>query len=134
MKAILVILIVLLFVGCNPQQGSSGSTSSSSTANQSISDKSKLTADRAQRTVNLFVQHHEGSIQVRGVREIPSENSAIADLDISGVMVPSAWGPPHPYNGPGVATFSHYTDGRWVLTKIQVSNEYHWWTLEASVD
>jgi hypothetical protein len=133
--AALLILVVLAFVyyyqlsrSKNPAASGSGAGS------QAASDKGSLTTVRAQKTVNLFVQHHEGSIQVRGVREIPQQNSAVADLDISGLLIPGVGTTPHPYSGPGIATFSHYTDGRWALTRIQVTNDYFWWDIQDTVE
>jgi len=40
------------------------------------------------------------------------------------------------YSGPGEATFSHFTDGRWLLTKISTSegiNSFTWDNLNIEV-
>ena len=48
--------------------------------------------------------------RVVGVQEVPSDNTATAELDMSA--------PP-----PGYATFVHFTDGRWVMTTVQWKGE-----------
>lgn len=58
------------------------------------------------------------TIKVLGIRELPAENRAIADLDLSGF----AWrqgGQIRWTKLPGVAHFSYYSNGRWVLTSIE---------------
>ena len=87
-----------------------------------------------------------GSVKVRGVREIPPENSAVADLQFEsfeypvsfegGLMEARKFKPPKPsgsaipppsemfpprkvtYSKDGRAVLSKYTDGRWVLKSV----------------
>lgn len=59
------------------------------------------------------------AVKVSGVRDIPAESSAIADLDMTqlywdtdGILrLPSK-------SASGQASFKHYTDGRWVLASV----------------
>lgn len=87
-----------------------------------------------------------GSVRVRGIREIPQENIAVADLQFEGFEYPVSFEggllrakdfkPPKPsgaaipppsemfpprkvsYSKDGRATLSKYTDGRWVLKSV----------------
>jgi len=62
---------------------------------------------------------------VGGVREIPAENSAVAELNISNLSyTSSSTGQQHTYSGKGTAIFSRYTDGSWVLSKIEIGDFY----------
>ena len=98
-------------------------------------DGGKLTNDKAQKAIDAFQGSDSGSIVVIGVQEIPQENLAKASINFNNFQ----WQSSRPaslfsnslkeYSGPGVATFSHYNDGRWVLTRIETSNELEsvWW-------
>lgn len=58
------------------------------------------------------------TIKILGIRELPAENRAVADLDLRGF----AWrqgGRIHRTTLPGVAHFSYYSDGRWVFSSIE---------------
>jgi hypothetical protein len=107
---------------------------------------SPLTAASVQAAVNQAVAWTQtgGSITVVGVREVPGQNAAAADLqfnnfqynaDFMSVPKPKSertpagnpavvYIPPSAsrnflnYSGQGVASMTHYTDGRWVLTRI----------------
>tara|TARA_R110002124_G_scaffold153244_2_gene320281 strand:+ start:19438 stop:19689 length:252 start_codon:yes stop_codon:yes gene_type:complete len=67
---------------------------------------------------------------VNGVREIPQQNAAVADLTLTNfvynlpkndAITAYAMGPgggQRTYSGTATATFIHYTNGRWVLNRI----------------
>ncbi len=57
-------------------------------------------------------------VRVLGVQELSAQSEATADLDMSGF----AWGPSDSVRTTtslGKAYFTHYNDGRWVLSKVQ---------------
>ena len=76
----------------------------------------KLTTQRVQQTLG---QWSNGGIVVTGVQEIPQQNAASATLLFSNFNVrqQGLFGGTitRAYTGPGEATLTHYTDGRWVL-------------------
>lgn len=103
----------------------------------------QLTTASVQAAVNQVVAWTQkgGSVTVLGVREIPVQNQATADLRFNNFQYnatgfthepraknettptgdyvpPSAERHVATYSGPGVATLTHYNDGRWVLTTI----------------
>ena len=82
-------------------------------------DSRTLTADNAQDALNRFASAN-GSGQIRikgGVREIPAQNSAVAELDVDGFSDQRG----RNYRGKrAVAGFSRYTDGRWSLTEVVI--------------
>lgn len=87
-----------------------------------------LTDARAQRVLSAFLD--TGKVQVNGVREIPQQNAATADLTLTNfvyilpkndAITAYAMGPGggrRTYSGKATAIFLHYTDGRWVLNRI----------------
>ncbi|HAG80606.1 MAG TPA: hypothetical protein DCL61_05415 [Cyanobacteria bacterium UBA12227] len=93
-------------------------------------DDGKLTNDKAQKAIDAFQGSDSGSIVVIGVQEIPQENLAKASINFNNFQWQSSRSNSlEEYSGHGVATFSHYNDGRWVLTKIETSNglDSIWW-------
>ena len=90
----------------------------------------KLTTQRAQQAVS---QWSGGGILVTGVQEIPQQNAATAAISFSNFNIRQQgfFGSTstRPYTGPGEATFTHYTDGRWVLVKVSTSEGFNsvWW-------
>jgi len=75
-------------------------------------------------------------VEVTGVQELPQENSARAVLNFQSAPINHSCPGERIYSGPGEATFSHYTDGRWVLTKISTSeaiNSFTWDNLNIEV-
>ena len=96
----------------------------------SFAGGSTLTNDRAKRAIDVWLAG-AGSDQVTGVLEIPAENSARVELILSNfkwhapkndAVTAYALGPGgeiRTYNGRATAIFVHYTDGRWVLQKIE---------------
>ena len=87
-----------------------------------------LTNARAQHVLSSFLR--PGQVKVNGVREIPQQNAAMVDLTITNfvynlpkndAITAYAMGPgggQRTYSGKATATFIHYTDGRWVLNRI----------------
>jgi len=90
----------------------------------------KLTTQRAQQALS---QWSGGGIMVTGVQEIPQQNAASAALSFSSFNVRQqgffGQTSTRAYTGPGEATFTHYTDGRWVLVKVTTSEGFNsvWW-------
>ena len=75
-----------------------------------------------------------GSESVRGIQEVASENAAVAQLSFSNLgynLRDQILGGQRSktYSGPGTAIFTHYNDGRWVLTKITIGQGFDivWW-------
>lgn len=111
------------------EEADSDSSAASRSKNTSAADNSSLlTTAAAQRAVDLALQIIKkkfGSLMtdnpkamVQGVRDLPQQNIAIADIAFadtaatcSGFPVKYSW-------NAGTATFKHYTDGRWILTEL----------------
>lgn len=100
----MLLTLLVICTGC----GSSGTRGSGA-----------LTREKAQKALNKALDGFikGGAVTVQGVREIPAENSAEADLNFQDFrwQAPLGLGS---FSGTGTAKFSHYSDGRWVLTKI----------------
>ncbi|KAF0247216.1 MAG: hypothetical protein FD167_3381 [bacterium] len=77
----------------------------------------RLTTQQAQRTLERW---SNGKFKVLGIKEIPEQNSATADFTVEGK---SYYDTGRVYNGPGVAVFSFYNDGRLVMTQVTLSQE-----------
>lgn len=140
--------------GCNKSQNGSyapsnpSSRSSSSSSTPSSTPNQGLTNSKVETAVADLLSDWRmgGSVSVRGIQEIPQQNSAVADLQFNsfeyGVTFeggllrkkdfkprkPSGDAIPHPdemfpqrkvtYSKDGKATFSKYNDGRWVLKEV----------------
>jgi hypothetical protein len=119
-----------------------------------------LTGDGVERAVRDFMSGFTkgGTIEVDGVRELPNENAATADLrfvnwvctttyegglskqspppetrDQFG-MPSTVFGPSlKTYNVRGQAVLKHYTDGRWMLTEVRVGSGLNTVTVSGSV-
>jgi hypothetical protein len=89
----------------------------------------RLTTSRAQATLNKWMASRAGKVEVLGVQEFPQQNNAKADLKFASLPVKDAiWGRADSYSGSGTAIFTHYTDGRWVLTEIDIPYQIStWW-------
>ena len=86
---------------------------------------------------------------VTGIQEVPQQNIATVYVTFSNfrfnrteqVFDPQRKGfyegpAPKTYSGPGIAVFTHYNDGRWVLTKVTTSQgplSTHWDGLSVEV-
>lgn len=99
--------------------------SHSSQPGSSASDAGKITTEKAQQALNQWITR-AGSGQVSivgGVREVPAENAATAELKFTKFVYQSSRTKQTlEYSGSGNATFMHYTDGRWVLSKVLVGD------------
>lgn len=127
-----VIVLVVLVVGVIALIIMGIYSSSSRSPIQTAFDNGKLTTDKAQRALNIWVK--SGSVSVRGIQEVASENAAVAQLSFSNLGYnlrdPILGGQRNKtYSGPGTAIFTHYNDGRWVLTKITIGQGFDvvWW-------
>jgi hypothetical protein len=93
--------------------------------------RGKLTNNMAEGALKRWAS--SGDVTVTGIQEIPQENAAKVDVTFSnfkfkstGIMGGKV---ERNYSGPGVAVFTHYNDGRWVLTKVSTSQGFDsvWW-------
>ncbi len=82
----------------------------------------KLTSQKAQSTIEKWAGGN-GSYQVQGVTEVTEKNAATVNFTVDGFKISSDLFGTRSYNGPGVAIFSHYNDGRWAMTTITFTNE-----------
>ena len=110
------LVLITLLLACAPQPSQTTITAS---------DTGKITTEKAQAALNQWVTS-AGSGQVSivgGVRELPTENAATAELKLTELTyVSSQTKQTRHYSGAGTATFMHYTDGRWVLSKVTVGD------------
>lgn len=115
MRALFLTLALLLSFACNTSRNYSGSSSSAGGTRES----GVLTRDKAQKALDKALEGSSkgGTVTVQGVRELPSENAAEAELNFQNFrwQAPLGLGS---YSGAGTARFSHYSDGRWVLSKV----------------
>jgi hypothetical protein len=98
-----------------------GCASQSSQQTSSASDAKRITTEKAQQALNQWIAHAgKGQVTiVGGVREVPAENAATAELKFTNFVYQSSKTKQAlQYSGSGNATFMHYTDGRWVLSKV----------------
>ena len=120
-----------------------------------------LTNPSVQNTVDSFMRGFTkgGSIIVEGIRELPNENAATADLRFSNwvcstiyegglsketppPVTKDAYGMPSStfglrlktYNMRGLAVLKHYTDGRWVLSEVRIGSGLQAVTITGSQD
>jgi len=94
-----------------------------------------LTTEKAQNAINQFMSNKGGSLRIRGgVREVPSENSAVAELDIDNFTADNKIYSGDRWNGKAI--FSKYSDGRWSLTKIHLTNpgSYAWQAWDMTIE
>jgi hypothetical protein len=124
---VMIILAGALFVSIGCNTGNTGGVSSFVDP-----DSGKLTNAKAQRAIQQWMG--KGTVTVQGVQEVSQENAAKADITFNdfrwnskGNMLEAAG--ERRYSGPAVAVFSHYNDGRWVLTKVTTSQGFNstWW-------
>lgn len=109
----------------------------------------KLTTWNARNAVFLFLncdsKNPPCEIDVRGVVDIPQQNMARADVMVSNVTlkVPNndavtayAFGPgggTRLWSGGATAIFTHYNDGRWVMTQLIKAEGGSWDNLNVVV-
>jgi hypothetical protein len=123
-----VIAIMLISREVSDRHGMFSSGPSSSAG----ANSGKLTNEKAQRAVDNWV-NNRGQITVSGIQEIPTENTAKADLRFSNFRFKGGLGEEN-HSGPGVAIFSHYNDGRWVLKKIQWETKVDYYTASTDIE
>jgi hypothetical protein len=123
MKKLLLLAANLILIACLIACTSQSSPRSTDIGNSS--DSGQITTEKAQQALNQWVTSAGGgqvSI-VGGVRELPTENAATADLTLTGLTWQSSQTKQtRHYSGAGKAMFVHYTDGRWVLSKVTVGD------------
>lgn len=94
----------------------------------SVTDNGKLTKEKAENALNRWIS--EGQVAVRGIQETGG-NAAQADVTFTDFHYTMKGGSNRgsTYTGAGVAVFTHYNDGRWVLTKVQIGQGFRavWW-------
>ena len=126
MKLTLTFLLVLcvVLVSCRSTDSSYSSGNGSSSSNSSSSsDSGILTAEKAQDAIDRFVKANGGGrIRIRrGVREIPAQNSAIAEFDVEEFKGEDNTRDIRNYAGEsGQATFLRFTDGKWTMTRVDI--------------
>ena len=119
-----VAVVIVLVTGCGLFRNNSSGTSPIS------SDSGKLTQSKAQNALSRWVKN--GTVAVKGIQEIPKENAAKVDVTFTNFKFKAntALGEQEQnYTGPGIAIFTHYNDGRWVLTKVSTAQGISsiWW-------
>jgi hypothetical protein len=98
--------------------GSGGAVSQSSSATN------KLTKEKVQVALDTALARLKqgGTATVTGILENPQENSARADIQYTNFQYDN--GTPYVgkqnFTGQGFAVLSHYNDGRWVMTRVQL--------------
>ena len=112
---VLVILVVALASLEGRTQGTSPTSSSAPSIPSIIGGSGKLTNANAESTIRVWMKN--GSVTVRGIQEFAQQNSATADLEMQNYNYNDD-GRPLTYSGKAAAIFTHYNDGRWVLTKV----------------
>lgn len=122
MKQTATLTLAIVLIACLPAcNHESSQQSGSSTDSSSSSNSGRITTEKAQQVLNQWIGR-AGSGQVTivgGVREVPAENAATAELKFTNFVYQSSQTKEtRNYSGPGNATFVHYTDGRWVLNKV----------------
>jgi len=114
-KLILLMLISLtLFVGCKQ-------VSDAQRLRDDTSSSSDLTVQKAQRALDTWIK--DGQLTVQGVQELPQENAAKVDFMVQRLEWNEQYIGKKSYQGPGTAVFTHYSDGRWVLTNVRMTND-----------
>ncbi len=93
-----------------------------------------LTTDRAQLALDQWADGN-GTLLVQGIQELPGQNAAKVDFNVEHYEWQEQYIGTKRYQGHGVAIFSHYTDGRWVLTNVSFTNDLlAKWTANITVE
>lgn len=111
-SALAVIILIIALLACSSGK-LSDSKAQAALNHWAISTRVDLTGAQAPMTWN---DQPRSDLQVKGVHESPNDNSATADIQFNAFRY--GRGSSDVFTGKGTATFSHYNDGRWVLTKI----------------
>lgn len=78
------------------------------------------------------VDNNTGVFVVKGIQELPQENAAQVDIYLDNFRYNSG-GSERRYSGNGVATFSKYNDGTWILRKVSIPGKV-WDSLDIKAD
>jgi hypothetical protein len=116
--------LVISFVVCTALAGCTSPNSQTSSSGRS-SDKGILTTEKAQRALDKFAQQQRCTIRLKGngIHEIPAQNIATTDCASSGIHFNRGGQDliiTEPSASMCTAGFTHYTDGRWVLTRVTI--------------
>lgn len=119
----------LVVIGCKSPNNYGGGSSSYGGESRTSTDsnRGKLTTAKAQDAVDRAMEAFKSKLGdnmddnakavVQGVQEIPEQNMAQAEVRYINAAAGCAGVGTVPWKS-GVATFKHYNDGRWVLTKL----------------
>ena len=96
------------------------------------SNEDKLTSEQAEAALKRWMANCNP--KVTGIHELPGQSAATVNVQFSNFrftrnervldqekMAFSERPVPKQYSGPGIATFTHFNDGRWVLTGVTTS-------------
>lgn len=129
----LCLLFSVWMTGCSRESGSTspGQTSDFSSPSSTRNDTHTLTTERAQTAIDRFMAANAtGTMKIKGgIREIPSENSAVAEVTMENFRSNDGRFYPQTLRGrslswsTGAVVFSRYTDGKWVLSQIVIVND-----------
>lgn len=125
------LFLVLVIIGLSFLVACNNNRLNSSTSSLPFADDGKLTSAKAKNAVEKWMGSN-GSVSVQGIQEIEKENIAKADISFNNFKFKAAglFGQnERNYSGPGEAIFTHYNDGRWVLTKVSTQQGFDsaWW-------
>jgi len=79
-------------------------------------DDGKLSNDKAQRALDIFMDGKAGKATIVGVQE-ETNSSAVADLNFQGYPY-DYYGESKQHSGAGKAYFIRYNDGKWMMDKV----------------
>jgi hypothetical protein len=113
--------IVLFLRSFNSYQSSYTSRPST---RETLFDSGKLTEANAQRALTRWISNYSGTVIVEGIQEVPQENIARVSVRFSNFRFRTNYQGERNYSGPGSAIFTHYNDGRWVLTNASTSQGF----------
>lgn len=117
-RLFVLVLALLILVGITACAGPGNSGSNTYTS--ASSDSGALTNEKAQRALSQWMPNCNATVV--GIQEMPQQNAAKANLTFSNCVFPYHGPNIQPgeknYSGHGEAVFTHYNDGRWVLTEV----------------
>ena len=98
-------------------------TGCNSTTSSTPPDSGKLTTEKAQRAMDTWIRSVRGTARVQGVQEITQNNAAIADVKFTDLPAKDGFQRDVLFSGMGKASFTHYSDGRWVLKRVDIMHQ-----------
>ena len=120
-RSILFLTILVLFISSCNQQGGLALTSNTVTtdmAQRAVDKAIEGLKQQYRRISSDFLEKRivgKGKATVTGVQDRPQENIAIASITYTDLAMECGG---HEDWSSGQAIFTHYNDGRWVLTKL----------------